>query len=152
VRLVLAVAIVLSGCASGAEFAPPQAPWGRAHFDETEPNDDVAEPLGELRIGHSIGGSADGCGRDGLWDGADLDRLSFTVPSGRARLYRLRMDGGDFDLAIRGDGIEIDAGRPGVDDETVTLSLDPDLAWEFAVLCWAGDGDAMWRIDIEDGE
>ena len=152
----LALAALL-GCPSAPEPAPLDDgveyvfPPGDA--TEQEPNDaaGLAQDLGVLAAPYAVTGRSSACGDGGTWGDADPDWLSFQPATGDPLRIVLDMHGGDLDVALFDSDEELvqDGAAPGLDDEALAVSLDPDRAWLLRIRCWQGRPDALWRLRIE---
>ncbi len=119
---------------------------------EVEPNDSLAtaEALGSLPGGYALTGSSARCGDEGTWEGADIDWFGFAPETGDPLTLTLDMWQGDVDLAVfdQDGALLVDGAEAGIEDETLSLALDPQAPWFLRIRCWRGNPGALWRLRV----
>ena len=152
--LLLAVLLVACDPAQDDDDSGPSVVYAFAPGDaaEVEPNDArlSAMELGVIASGFEVTGASASCPTDGTFAGSDEDWFSFTPASEQPLRLSLAMRGGDLDLAVfDADGdLVADGATTGLDDEELSLALDPMMTWFVRIRCWMGNDGAIWRLRL----
>jgi len=146
------LALLLVGCPpTGPEEEPEQlTPPEPLPVDatESEPNDAIPNDLGVIPLPWAVGGTSDGCGSDGSWDGADTDLLAFAIGEAAVVPIDLQATGADLDLAVYDPDGDLLAHLDSADafGEQLTISIGAGAVYTLEIRCWIGDDDPSWRL------